>query len=282
MKWRFLAAVCMFLASVSVVYAGTDDIGKTLMDHVADGQAWRPLPFFGEIVLGDFHIFGLRIPFTRHALTLCMSAGILSVSCITAFGGKQIIPRGLGGILEPVALFVRDSLVYPAMGEKEGEKWLPFMETLFFFILISNLLGMLPVFPTITSSISVTIALATMVFVCVLGYGIMMMGPIGFFTNMVPDGIAKPISVMLLGIEIFGLLIRNTVLAIRLFANMMAGHIVILSLLALILIVHPVVAIISVPMALFVSLLELLVAFIQAMVFTLLATLFVAAASSHH
>ncbi|HPN85318.1 MAG TPA: F0F1 ATP synthase subunit A, partial [Victivallales bacterium] len=167
------------------------------------------------------------------------------------------------------------------MGDS-GDAWMPFFSTLFLFILTSNILGLIPMFPTVTSNVNVTSALAAMTFFCVVAYGTKCLGPLGFFKNMVPEGIPKIIACLLLVIETLGIFIRNFVLAIRLFANMMAGHFVIISLLALIFIVHPLAAAVAVPMALFINLLEMLVAIIQALVFTLLSALFISAASSHH
>ena len=185
-------------------------------------------------------------------------------------------------ILEPLLFFVRDSLVYPAMGEAMGRKWLPFFYTLFFFILSANFLGMIPLFRTITGNLSVSTALAIMVFAAIIITGIRKLGIIGFFAAMIPEGVPGPIAIVLLLIEVANLFIRSGVLAIRLFANMIAGHLVISSLLLLIFLLHPVVMTISIPMALFIYLLEVLVAIIQAVVFTMLSAVFIRMACSHH
>jgi F-type H+-transporting ATPase subunit a len=120
------------------------------------------------------------------------------------------------------------------------------------------------------------------VFSVIFVHGFSKCGFIGFFKNMIPKGIPLPIGIFVFFLELFGLLIKNSVLAVRLFANMIAGHLVIGSLLVLIFIIHPLAAFVSVPMAVAISLLEVLVAFIQAMVFTMLSAIFIGMASSHH
>jgi F-type H+-transporting ATPase subunit a len=141
---------------------------------------------------------------------------------------------------------------------------------------------MIPLFGTATGNLSITGALALMIFVAVIVSGMRKNGVVGFFINMIPEGLPLPIGIFLLIIEIPGLIIRSGVLAIRLFANMIAGHFVIYSLLLLIFLIHPLVGAVSVPMALFIDLLEVLVAIIQAVVFTMLSAIFISMAVSHH
>jgi F-type H+-transporting ATPase subunit a len=199
-----------------------------------------------------------------------------------AFGKARIVPSGLASALEPLLAFVRDSIVFPSMGETMGKQWLSFFYTLFFFILCANLPGLIPLFSTATGNLSVTAALAIMVFLLLLLAGMRRNGVLGFFTAMIPEGVPLPIGIFLLFIEIPGLIIRSGVLAIRLFANMIAGHFVIYSLLLLIFIIHPLAGVVSVPMALFIDLLEVLVAIIQAVVFTMLSAIFIRMATFHH
>jgi F-type H+-transporting ATPase subunit a len=143
-------------------------------------------------------------------------------------------------------------------------------------------MGLVPLFGVSTGNLSVTAALALMVLIGIVVQGMQSNGFIGFFKNMVPEGIPLPIGIFILLIEIPGLFIKCAVLAIRLFANMIAGHIVILSLILLIFIIHPLASMVSVPLALFINLLELLVAVIQALVFTVLSAIFISMSSSHH
>lgn len=261
----------------------SEDLGAVLMHHVTDGNEWSILPATKPIQINDIVIGKLTIPMSFHVVMLIISAIVLvTVFCLAFNRKKQLLPNRLGIALEPLILFVRDSIVYPSMGEELGRKWLPFFYTLFFFLLTSNLLGMIPMFGTATGNLSVTAALAVLIFTGLVGQGMVKNGFIGFFKNMIPSGLPFPIAVLLFFIEIPSLLIRVSVLAIRLFANMIAGHFVIFSLLLLIFVIHPLAGLVSVPMALFINLLELLVAVIQAVVFTMLSAIFISMASNHH
>lgn len=274
----------LLIMGIACAAVGNDagDAGQTLMHHVMDGHQWQPVPLLGSITLHDITIGPLTIPVTRHVMMLLINAFLLVTLFTAAFRKKRILPSGFASALEPVVFFVRDALVFPTMGEEMGKKWLPFFYTLFFFILTANLLGMIPLFSTATGNISITGALAVMVFVTVLAVGMRKHGFLGFFTNMMPSGLPLPIGIVMLFIEIPSLIIRNAVLAVRLFANMLAGHFVIYSLLMLIFLIHPLVSIVSVPMALFINLLEVLVAIIQAVVFTMLSSIFISSAVTHH
>jgi len=275
---------CLSFISVHARPAGHDaqDAGETLIRHVADSPDWRPLPFLPPIPLHDFRLGPVTVPVTQHVIMMLISSAIVAAATMTAFRRPRILPSPLGSAIEPIALFVRDAIVYPAMGAELGRQWLPFFYTLFFFILVSNLLGLAPMFGSATANLSVTSALAVMVLAAVFWQGMKKNGVAGFFTNMVPPGVPRPIGLMLLCIEVFGLFIRNAVLSIRLFANMIAGHFVVFSLLMLIMLVHPLAGLVSVPMALFIDLLEVLVGIIQAFVFTLLAAIFIGMAATHH
>jgi F-type H+-transporting ATPase subunit a len=258
------------------------DISDMLMHHVSDQKEWSILPAVPPIPIHDLKIGSLTIPVTMHVIMLVIATAILTIVFCMAFSGNRTCPGKLGLAIEPIVLFIRDSLIYPVMGEELGQKWLPFFLTLFFFLLTSNLMGLIPLFGASTGNLSVTAALALMILVAIIAQGMKSNGVIGFFKNMIPAGVPLPIGILLLMVEIPGLFIKCSVLAIRLFANMIAGHFVILSLLLLIFIIHPVASVISVPLALFINLLELLVAVIQALVFTILSAIFISTSSSHH
>ncbi len=280
MKARHIILLALFIC---MAQAGAgEDIGGTLLHHVSDGQSWAPLPFAPSVELSDLNIFGLKIRFTRHVLMLLISAGIVATLSLAAFSNAGVIPNGVGAFLEPVLLFIRDSVVYPIMGEEQGRQWMGFFATLFLFILTANFIGMIPLFSTATGNINVTLGLAGISFACIIGNGVVHLGPVGFFANMAPHGIPKPIAFFIVLIETAGIFIKGIVLAVRLFANMLAGHFVMVSLIALIFIVHPLAALLSVPMALFISMLEILVVVIQAFVFTLLSVIFIGSAASGH
>ncbi|HOK04509.1 MAG TPA: F0F1 ATP synthase subunit A [Victivallales bacterium] len=259
-----------------------EDSSSRILEHVSDGKNWAPLPFFPEVKLHDINIIGHRIPFTKHVLMLFISGGILAVTGIFVGRSVDLVPHGIASFIEPIVLFIRDSILVPMMGVEHADGWIDFFSTLFLFILTTNAIGLIPLFSTATANINITLGLAFIILILTLFVGISKFGPIGFLKSMSPHGIPKPIAFFIVLIEVSGLFIKNFVLAIRLFANMLAGHFVIISLLALIFIVHPLAALISIPLALFISLLESLVVLIQAFVFTLLSAIFISMASAEH
>jgi F-type H+-transporting ATPase subunit a len=158
----------------------------------------------------------------------------------------------------------------------EGARYVPYLLSTFFFILFCNLLGMVPFGATATGNISVTAGLAIMAFLMVQFSGVRQYGLVSHFKNLVPHGVPAWLIPIMIPVEIIGMLAKPFALCIRLFANMMGGHVVILSLLGLIFIIGSWFVIpISVGFALFINLLELLVAFIQAYIFTMLTSLFI-------
>ena len=136
-------------------------------------------------------------------------------------------------------------------------------------------MGLIPLFKTATGNINVTLGLSLMILTVIFVSGIRSLGFKGFLKNMIPEGTPLPIGVLILTIEILGFFIKAFALCLRLFANMMAGHIVILALMMLIFILHPLAVVLSVPFAIFINILEILVGLIQAVVFTLLSSVFI-------
>ena len=200
-------------------------------------------------------------------------------------------PTGIQNLFEPVILFVRDDVAKPAIGEKKYERFMPFLLTLFFFILINNLLGLVPIFPfgaNVTGNIAVTMVLALFTFFITT-----------FSSNKhywkeiynpdVPWWLKFPIPLMPI-VELTGVITKPFVLMVRLFANMLAGHLIVTVFVSLIFIFanmsavagYSVSAIISVPFSVFMLLLDVLVSFIQAYVFTLLSALYFGMASPEH
>lgn len=229
-------------------------------------------------------------------------AAVLMIGVFVWLGRRmteQVSPQGrCWNFFEAILLFIRDGIARVAIGEKEGDQFAPLLWTIFFFILFCNLLGLVPWLGTATGSLSVTVGLAVVAFTVTIGAGIAALGPAGFWLNMVPhielEGLLKPleyvIKLVVFVIEVIGLVIRHAVLAIRLLANMAAGHLVILSILGLIVMaantagpaIYSMVAVAGVLGTVAINLLELLVAFIQAYVFTFLSALFIGAAVHHH
>ncbi len=198
-------------------------------------------------------------------------------------------------MLEAGCLYIRDEVARPSIGSKDGDRFLPFLWTIFFFVLTMNLIGMIPGLGSATGSISITASLALVVFVLVLSVGTKKLGVVGFWKAQAPhiqiDGALSPLKYILVpmiwGIEVFGLFIKHLVLAVRLFANMFAGHLVLAVFVAFVGVAWGFLLAWGVVPAVFgasigINLLELLVAFIQAYVFTFLSALFIGAAIHPH
>jgi F-type H+-transporting ATPase subunit a len=189
-------------------------------------------------------------------------------------------PKGIQGFLEPVILFVRDDIAIPNIGEHKYSRYMPYLLTVFFFILTNNLLGLVPIFPfgaNVTGNVNVTFVLALCTFLITQFSG----NKSHWKHVFAAPGVPLWLLPIMIPIEIIGLFSKPFALMIRLFANMAAGHIVVLSLVALIFIFHSIlVAPVSVFFVLFMDCIELLVAFLQAYVFTLLSALFIGMATA--
>jgi len=192
-------------------------------------------------------------------------------------------PKGMQSLLEPLIIFIRDDIARNSIGEKKYEKFMPYLLTIFFFIFLNNLLGIVPLFPggaNVTGSIAVTMVLAifTLIITTINGnkhYWVDIVNTPG-----VPWWLKFPVPLMPV-VELIGIITKPFVLMIRLFANITAGHIIILGFVSLIFIFGAIndalgygVSVFSVAFILFMNVLELLVAFIQAYVFTLLSALY--------
>ena len=203
------------------------------------------------------------------------------------------VPKGrLANLLESMLFFLRDEVARPAIGKHDADRFLPFIWTMFFFVLGCNLMGMLPWAGSPTGSLAVTGMLAIITFGTVVLSGSKALGPVGFWKAQVPHmDLPGPLAVLLLPmiflIEVLGLFIKHFVLAVRLLANIMAGHIVLAVILAFVAAtatsnawygVMPA----SIAGAAALSLLELFVAFLQAYIFAFLSALFIGAAVHPH
>jgi F-type H+-transporting ATPase subunit a len=194
-------------------------------------------------------------------------------------------PRGIQSFLEPVICFVRDDIVIPNIGHEKYEKFLPYLLSVFFFILINNIMGLIPFPPpfgaNVTGNIAVTMTLALFTFIIIQINGTGSYWRHIFATPGVPFWLLP----IMIPVEIIGMFAKPFALMVRLFANITAGHIIVLSLLALIFIFDSIaVAPVSAMFVIFMDCLELLVAFLQAYVFTLLSALFISLAivKEHH
>lgn len=202
-------------------------------------------------------------------------------------------PKGLQSLLEPVILFVRDDIVVPSMGEKRAQRFLPYLLTVFFFILFNNLLGLIPIFPAganLTGNITVTMVLALGTFLVTIFSGNRHYWKDIFDTPGMPVLLKRPIPIMPV-VEVAGMFTKPIVLMIRLFSNMLAGHMIVLVFLCLIFLFGAMsklagygITVVSVFFAFFMTVLDILVSFIQAYVFTMLSSLYfgMATQEEHH
>jgi F-type H+-transporting ATPase subunit a len=277
-------ALILIALLVSPFFAGGGHGESTVnaIHHVQDGQAIA-LPFLGTVQLPTLHLGPLDLPITRHTLMLWTAALLLVVLFGLARKGGGLVPRGLYNAFESVVVYIRDEIAVKTIGEPWATRFTPWLLTVFFFVLTCNLLGLVPYGHTATGNINVTATLAATSFIAFVGAGMIQFGPFGFFRNLVPHGVPVFLAPVMLVVELMGMLAKPFALAVRLFANMLAGHMVILSLLGLIFSFNVLfgagggigVAPVSVAFSLFVYLLELLVALIQAYIFTFLTALFI-------
>lgn len=261
------------LASTQANKGGGSD---WIMHHILDSHEIEFAPF-GSITLPHISLFGFDISITKHVVFMWIVAALLIIAFKIAANAykKSLVPHGFTNFMEVMIVFVRDEIAKPTIG-KGYDKFLPYLLTVFFFILFSNFIGLLPNGSTVTSNISVTATLAVLSFVVIQGGGMMKNGVLGYFKGLIPSGVPAWLLPIMFIVELLGLFTKPFALAIRLFANMTAGHIVIFALIGLIFILKTFfVAPVSVAFALFIYLLEILVALIQAYIFTMLTALFI-------
>jgi F-type H+-transporting ATPase subunit a len=271
--------------------------GDNPLAHVVDHPTlelpyWR-FPYALELELP--RIAGIQV--TRFMVTELLAAVLVAAVVIplARHAARQHVTRGwFLNLFESMVLFIRDQVARPAIGGHGADAFLPFLWTIFFFVLFNNLLGLIPGMASATGNINVTGVLALMTLGTVLVAGMREMGVAGFWLGIVPHmdvpGWLKPfLWGLMFVIEVAGLLIRHVVLAVRLFANMLAGHIVLAVILSFILMARALapslwvsVAAASVLGEIALSLLELLVAFLQAYIFAFLSALFIGSAVHPH
>ncbi|MFC2133277.1 F0F1 ATP synthase subunit A [Bacteroidota bacterium] len=246
-----------------------------IMHHILDAKELE-IPF-GVIHLPEIHLFGIDISITKHVVFMWLALIFLVVTLWYAAKSykKSRVPKGVTNFMEVLIVYVRDEIARPTIGAGY-ERFMPYLLTIFFFILTCNFLGLVPYGSTATSNISVTATLAILSFFAIQIGGVMKNGFLGYFKGLIPHGIPVWLLPIMAVVEFLGLFTKPFALAIRLFANMTAGHIVILALLGLIFILNTYVVVpVSIAFALFIYLLEILVALIQAYIFTMLSSLFI-------
>jgi len=220
----------------------------------------------------------LDFSITRNVASMWLSILIiiwLFTAAARRYKGAPAAPKGVQSFVEPLILFIRDDVAYAQIGKDKASKFMPFLLTLFFFIWVNNLIGLIPFFPggsNLTGNISLTLVLAVITFLVTN-----LSGTKGYWKHVFwMPGVPVPIRLLLSVIEFIGLFTKPFALMIRLLANITAGHIIILSLFSLIFVMKSVaIAPVSVLMGLMMFMLELLVAVLQAYIFTLLSALFI-------
>jgi F-type H+-transporting ATPase subunit a len=276
---------------------------EILLPHLTDSKdievpCWHNIEEWGchkRLPTWNVHIGGMTIDMgpTKHTVWLLISAIVVAtVLLLVASAHKRHShqsghPKGMAAGIEAVIIYLRNEIYIPVLGGHGGEKYVPFCLSLFFFIMVCNGFGMLPYGATPTGNLAVTAALAIITFFMIeiagmkaLGKGYI--GTIIYWPHDMPLGLKLPLTLIMTPIEIISKFTKPFALTVRLFANMIAGHVIILSLIGLIFLFGWGVAFGAVPMALFISVLELLVIVVQAFIFSLLAAVFIGQIRAAH
>ncbi len=285
--------------------AGTPAQVDIITPHITDGYhmelPWFAPPFYKEVCLGRhvgehgceplwndaFHIGPIAVNFspTKHVVFLVLAATLVSIVLIGAARAHKRHthaigrPRGFAAGIEAMVLYIRNEVILPNVGH-HGNGFVPYLLTCFFFILTANLLGLIPYGSTATGNIAVTGMLAIMTFITVEVAGMRALGThylstIFYWNKDLPLLMRIAMLIIVSPVELLGKFTKPFALAIRLFANMTAGHIVVLAFVGLIFTFKSAISGAPFLMAVAIMLLELLVAFLQAFIFTLLSSVFI-------
>ena len=291
------------------------DAGEVIIGHVANGGFEHPIVDLPPLLGIDFSV-------TKHVFMLWFVASIvfLGVTLVTRRYLRQdrMIPAGFMNALEFIVEFIRDSIVLPNVGTKFVRTWTPLVLTLFVFILSANVIGLIPLFDllglidhtvlhteehsvvknivhggtTSTANFNVTAALASITFVSIIVAGTKAHGFVKHWINLVPSGLAWPLYILLIPIEVMGMFVKPFALTMRLAANMTGGHIAILAILSFVFLFTEVFSsamagigvglFVSIPLATGIMALEIIVVLVQAYVFALLTAVFIGMAIHVH
>ena len=291
------------------------DAGEVIIGHVANGG-------FDHPIIHIPHILGIDFSVTKHVFMLWFVAVLLGAGVIVTvrryLRQDRLVPSGFMTALEYVVQFIQDSIVLPNVGAKWVRVWTPLVVTLFVFILGLNTIGLLPVFDvlglvdyvvlqtgehsiiknivhggtTATANYNVTAALATITFMSIIIAGSKAHGFVQHWLNLVPSGLAWPLYILLIPIEVMGMFVKPFALTMRLAANMTGGHIAILAILSFVFLFSEMASsafagigvgiLVSVPMATSILALEIIVVLVQAYVFSLLSAVFIGMAINVH
>ena len=271
------------------------DLGE-IGGHVKDAPGFH-LPGGVHTHLPVINIFGYDLQLTKYMVLELVAAALMFFIFVPLAWRMRHgdAPKGrFWNFFESILVFIRNEVAQPAIGKKDADRFLPFLWNVFFFVLLCNLLGMVPWMGSPTGSSVVTGALAMCMLAMTLATGMQAHGAVGFWTGLVPHMevpavMAIFLKPMLFAIEVLGLLIKHSVLAVRLMANMFAGHLVLAVIVSFItatahsmIILWLGVTVGSLGGAVAISLLELFVAFLQAYIFTFLSALFIGMAIHQH
>ena len=292
------------------------DAGTVIIEHVANSGLDHPLIHLPVVAGIDFSV-------TKHVLMLWIVAALVFTVVTWAVRRyvrqDSLVPTGFMNALEAIVVFVRDSMVEPNVGRKWTRVWTPLILTLFVFVLSANAIGLIPMFEvagladrlvlhtspdsflnralhggaTATANFNVTAGLAVITFFSIIVAGTMANGFIQHWKKLVPSGLAWPIYILLIPIELMGMLVRPFALTMRLAANMTGGHIAILAILSFVFLFAEMAGraavgigvglVFSVPIAVAITALEIIVVLVQAYVFALLSAVFIGMAiHAHH
>ncbi len=282
--WIFLLLLLVLTCFVNPLYSAEDGDGLQtyIMDHLQDADYWSPLPFHLADIRFDFLKETTIGPFSftngLHATMLLIGSLFLFFLFVLLYkkpSREQLwVPTGITNMLESLVIFVRNEICINYLGEKDGKRFAPLFLNFFFFILVLNIMGLIPFFSTATANINITAGLALITLSTMIIMGIARNGVFGFIKLFAPSGVPFPVLIILFPIEIIGFFVKPFALTIRLFANMFAGHLVIFSIIGLV-ITFGLAALPALFLGLFIYLLEILVAFLQAYIFTMLSAMFV-------
>ena len=289
--------------------------GETIIEHVSNSSHEHPLIHLPRLLGIDFSV-------TKHVLMLWLVAAfafiVITVTVRKYLAQDRKIPSGFMNALEALVEFIRDSIALPNFGKKWVNAYTPLLLTFFVFILCANAIGLIPVFEvlglvdhfvlhtaddslvkqllhggtTVTGNLNVTAALAFITFATIITAGSRAHGPVQHWINLVPHGLAWPVYIILIPVELIGMLVKPFALTMRLAANMTGGHIAVLAILSFVFLFAEMFGqaaagigvglAVSVPLATALSGLEIIVVLVQAYVFTLLSAVFIGMAIHVH
>ncbi|MFN8357753.1 MAG: F0F1 ATP synthase subunit A [Spirosomataceae bacterium] len=288
-EWHFatIGHTHLALPLPCIVYTEKGGLQVFMSSHFKD-EHHHPVAYNGLVLEHDkIHAEDggkvIDLSITKNVAQLFISAILLIVIFFSVRNGfkrnKDKAPSGVQSLFEPIILYVRDEIARPNIGEKHYKRFLPYLLTLFFFIWFNNLLGLLPGSANVTGNIAVTLVLGILSFILTN-----VNGKSAYWKHLVaPPGVPGFVLPLLVPVEIIGVLVKPLTLMIRLFANITAGHIILLSLIGLIFMFKN--AFVGAGVSVFVlaiNMLELLVALLQAFIFTLLTSMYIGTAVEEH